>query len=148
MKKILVAAMSALLLCAAVYAADEVKLDGVNCVVANSKAAKAGNSTDYKGGKVYFCCMNCPKAFAKDPAKFATKANAQLILTKQATQVKCPVSGQDFVDDQSTKVSGIEVKFCCDKCKGKVEKATGDDQADLVFGDKAFEKGYKVAEKK
>src|SRR5687767_4724500 len=78
MKKILVAAMSALVLCAAVYAADEVKLDGVNCVVANSKAAKAGNSTDYKGGKVYFCCMNCPKAFAKDPAKFATKANAQL----------------------------------------------------------------------
>jgi hypothetical protein len=33
--------------------------------------------------------------------------------------------------------------------KGKVEKLTGDEQADAVFGDKAFEKaGFKVEKKK
>jgi YHS domain-containing protein len=33
----------------------------------------ASKVTEYKGQKVYFCCGNCPKAFEKDPAKFAAK---------------------------------------------------------------------------
>ncbi len=32
--------------------------------------------------------------------------------------------------------------------QGKAEKAKGDEQVDLVFGDKSFEKGFKVGEKK
>ena len=34
-------------------------------------------------GKVYFCCKNCPKAFEKDPAKFALKTARQLAETGQ-----------------------------------------------------------------
>jgi hypothetical protein len=37
------------------------------------------------------------------------------------------------------------VCLCCGGCKGKVAKATGDDQLELVFG-KNFDKGFKVGE--
>ena len=43
----------------AAYAAD-VKLDGVKCIVAAKNDAKADKTRDYKDGKVYFCCDNCP----------------------------------------------------------------------------------------
>lgn len=130
-----------------VYAAD-VKLDGVKCIVAGKNAAKADKTRDYKSGKVYFCCDNCPKEFDKDAKKFATKANAQLVQTGQAKQAKCPISGQDLNKDTEITVAGAKVQFCCNMCKGKVESAKGDEQAELVFSDKAFEKaGFKVEKK-
>jgi YHS domain-containing protein len=130
-----------------VYAA-EVKLDGVKCIVATKNAAKADKTRDYKGGKVYFCCDNCPKKFDEDKAAFATKANTQLVQTGQAKQAKCPITGKDLNKDTEITVGGAKVQFCCDMCKGKVEKAKGDEQLDLVFSDKAFEKaGFKVEKK-
>jgi YHS domain-containing protein len=133
---------------ATVFAA-EVKLDGVKCVV-NAKAdAKADKTADYRDGKVYFCCDNCPKAFAKDKAKFATKANHQLVATSQAKQTKCPLSGGDLNKDTEITISGAKVQFCCNMCKGKVEEKKGDDQLEMVFADKAFDKaGFKVEKKK
>jgi hypothetical protein len=132
----------------AVYAAEEVKLDGIKCIVAGDKAAKADKSVDYKDGKVYFCCGNCPKAFEKDKAKFAAKANAQLVATGQAKQGKCPISGQDVDDSKELTINGAKVKFCCDNCKGKVDKATGDDKLEMALGDKAWDKGKFKVEKK
>jgi len=129
------------------YAAD-VKLDGVKCIVAAKNAAKADKTRDYKGGKVFFCCDNCPKKFDEDTKAFATKANAQLVQTGQAKQAKCPISGEALNKDTEITVAGAKVQFCCNMCKGKVEKAEGDAQLDLVFGDKAFEKaGFKVEKK-
>jgi len=128
--------------------ADEVKLDGIKCIVAKDKAAKSDKSVDYKDGKVYFCCGNCPKAFEKDQKKFATAANTQLVATGQAKQHKCPLSGSDLNKDTEITVAGAKVQFCCNMCKGKVEKAKGDEQAEMVFSDKAFEKaGFKVEKK-
>jgi YHS domain-containing protein len=140
-------AVLALLTAVTVYAADEIKLDGVKCFVNPKAAAKAANAVDYKGGKVFFCCMNCPKAFAKDTAKFATSANNQLAATGQAKQVACPYTGKDVAAGTEVKVGGVSVGFCCDMCKGKTEKA-GDAAVEMVFNDKSFEKGFKVGEKK
>ena len=134
--------------------AEEVKLDGIKCIVQKDKPAKADKSADYKDGKVYFCCDGCPKAFAKDQAKdgdkkFSTKGNTQLVATGQAKQHKCPLSGEDLNKDTEITVAGAKVQFCCNKCKGAVEKLKGDEQADSVFGEKAFEKaGFKVEKKK
>lgn len=147
MKKLLVMAASVLLLAAVAYAAEEVKLDGVTCVVAGSKPAKADKSAEYKGAKVFFCCANCPKAFAADTAKFATKANAQLVATGQFVQVACPYSGKPTAEGTAVKVAGVEVSFCCNNCKGATEKA-GDDAVAKVFADEPFAKGFKAAEKK
>ena len=114
------------------------KLEGVKCPVSN-RAVKEASAVDYKGGKVYFCCDNCPKGFAKDTKKFAAKANAQLVATGQAKQGACPISGQPVDDTKSVTVNGATVKFCCEICQGKAEKA--DDKVELLFSDKAFEKG-------
>jgi len=136
----------ALLATVTVYAADAVKLDGVKCVVNSKAPAKAANAVDYKGGHVYFCCQNCPKAFKADTAKFAAKANHQLVATGQAKQEACPFSGQPIDEGTAIKVDGASVAFCCANCQGKAEKS--DDKVALIFNDKAFEKGFKVAGEK
>ena len=145
-RSLVVGMMSVALLALTVFAADEVKLDGVKCVIATKNAAKADKSVDYKGAKVFFCCENCPKKF--DATKNAVAANHQLVATKQAKQEKCPITGKEINAEQKTTVKGVEVAFCCPNCKGKVEKAEGEEQMKLVFDNSAFDKGFKVAAKK
>ncbi|MGC1275403.1 MAG: hypothetical protein WBC44_16980 [Planctomycetaceae bacterium] len=138
-------AASAVLAFTAARAAEEgeEKKVEIKCPV-SGKAADKANAVAYKGAEVYFCCMNCPKAFEKDTAKFATKANHQLVATEQAEQKKCPITGRPLNKEQTVKVADVEVTFCCPNCKGKVAKAEGKEQLELVFSDKAFEKAYEV----
>jgi YHS domain-containing protein len=145
-RTLVVGTMSVALLALTVFAAEEVKIEGVKCVIATKNQAKIDKSVDYKGAKVFFCCENCPKKF--DAEKNAVAANHQLVATKQAKQEKCPISGQAVNPEEKTKVSGVEVAFCCDKCKGKVNSSSGEEQMKLVFDNKAFEKAFKVVEKK
>ncbi|MDB5347924.1 MAG: hypothetical protein JWP89_6301 [Schlesneria sp.] len=140
---------SALLLAGlAAYAAEEKAAAFKATCPVSGKPALEDKTAEYKGAKVYFCCENCPKAFAKDPTKFATKANQQLVLTGQATEVKCPLSGGKLNPETAIEVGGAKVAFCCNDCKGKVEAAKGDAQADLVFSDAAFAKGFEVKKAK
>jgi YHS domain-containing protein len=110
-------------------AADE-KFDA-KCPV-SGKAASMDHSVDYKGRKVYFCCENCPKAFEKDPAKFMAKTAVQLLGTKQATQIACPLSGKPVDPETAIDVEGVAVAFCCNNCKGAAEKS--DDAVAMLFG--------------
>ncbi|MBL9122758.1 MAG: YHS domain-containing protein [Planctomycetaceae bacterium] len=118
--------------------AAESKVD-CKCPVSGAPAKEA-SAVDYKGAKVYFCCNNCPKAFAANTEKFAAKANSQLVQTGQAVQVACPLSGKPCNAEKSADVSGIKVAFCCDGCKGKTEKSA--DALALIFADADFDKGY------
>jgi hypothetical protein len=139
----------AFLAAATVFAADEIKLDGVKCFVNPKADAKAANAVEHREGQVFFCCMNCPKAFAADKAKFAARANHQLVATEQAKQEKCPFSGEDIDANTKIAVNGASVAFCCDMCKAKASESK--EQIELIFNDKAFDKaGFKVtkAEKK
>lgn len=125
----------------------DAKLDNVKCLFSD-KPAKEANSVEYKKGKVYFCCENCPKNFSADPKKHAVKANQQLVKTAQYTQKGCPLSGEKV--DTSTKVTlnGVDVCFCCKDCKGAYEKAEGDEaKAKMIFEDAAFDKGFELAKK-
>jgi YHS domain-containing protein len=99
---------------------------------------------DYKGGKVYFCCAACIPKFKEATAKYATKANVQLVLTGQAKQKACPFSGNKVNPSTKTEVGGVSVAFCCAGCEGRVKKAEGDDRLEMVFGDKTFDKGFVV----
>ncbi|TWT80998.1 YHS domain protein [Planctomycetes bacterium CA13] len=144
MKKMMGGLAIALIAGVTVYAA-EVKLDDIKCVVA-PKPAKATKSADYKDAKVYFCCDGCAGKFSKAPEKFATKANHQLVATKQFKQEACPMSGNPLNAETETKVAGVAVQFCCNGCKGKVDSAEGDEKIALVFADKPFEKGFKKLE--
>lgn len=138
-----------LVVAAAAFAADEIKLEGIKCIMNPKAPAKAEKSVDYKGGKVFFCCDNCPKGFAKKVADgdkvVAAKGNAQLVATKQAKQAACPFSGGDINPDASVTVAGATVYFCCANCQGKAKGLSGDEQLTTVLGDAAFAKaGFKV----
>ena len=148
MKARLLAALgvAALVFSAALYAEDaKDDLKDVKCPV-SGQPVKADKTVDYKGGKVYFCCENCPKSF--DAKKHGTKANHQLVATGQAKPEKCMFTGGKLNPETKITVKGADVCFCCNMCKGKAEKATGDEQITLIFSDAAFEKGsFKVAKK-
>jgi hypothetical protein len=144
MKRFTALAGAALIACAAfgLRAAEESKVE-LKCPV-SGQPAKADKTLEHNGATVEFCCENCPKAFKADTAKFAAKANAQIVLSGQAKQVKCPLSGGKLNPEMKSTVAGVEVQFCCDKCKGKVDAAKGDEQANLVLSDAAFKKGFEV----
>jgi YHS domain-containing protein len=148
MKKISFSLGVALLAVMALAAiADEaVKLDAIKCVFNPKGAAKADHAVDYKGGKVYFCCENCPKKF--DPAKNAVAANHQLVATKQAKQVKCPISGQATNSEHKISIGGVNVEFCCENCQGEVSNAKDEAQWKLVFSNEVFDKAFEVVAKK
>jgi len=135
-------------LAASLYAA-EIKLDDIKCVMNPKAAAKAEKFVEYKGGKVFFCCDNCPKGFTakvKDTPLIAAKGNAQLVATKQAKQATCPFSGEATAEGTEVKVVGAEIRFCCENCQGKAKKLEGDEQILALFSDEAFKKaGFKVA---
>jgi YHS domain-containing protein len=109
----------------------------------SGKAAVADQKKELDGYTYYFCCGGCPDAF--DKAKHGTAGNYQLAVTKQIKQKGCPFSGGAVDANTKIKVGNdkVEVGFCCEKCKAKVEGAK-DDKAkiELVFKDiaKGFEK--------
>ncbi len=137
-----VAALAVVALVAAnsLCAADE--KPALKCPV-SGKAVDASKTLDFNGGKVAFCCANCPKAFAKDSKKYAGKANLQLVQSGQLKQVKCPLTGKDCAADKSVQVEGVKVSFCCGNCLAKASKLAGDEQINLLFSDTS--KGFKPA---
>ena len=135
-------------LCVSAGANEEKEANfSAKCPVSGADA-KQDVTAAYMEKKVHLCCDKCKAAFEKDSAKYAVKANHQLVETKQFKQAKCPLSGGPCKKDFAVKVSSTEVYFCCDKCQGKVAGASGDDQLALVFATDAFKKGFTAVEKK
>lgn len=126
-------------------ATDEVSVEGVKCLLQDSKAVDVEKHAKYKEGKVYFCCKGCLGKFEKmtdeEKSKIAAKANHQLVATKQYAQEVCPFTGGKLNEETAIKVKGAEVKFCCNKCQGTAEKLEGKEQLEKIFGEEAFEKG-------
>lgn len=147
MSKTILSCLAVLVIAGATVIAGEVNLENVKCVVA-PRDAKVTQSKDYKKGKVYFCCGNCAGKFTQETKKYAEKANFQLVSTKQYEQKKCPMSGSDLNPETAIKVAGQKVAFCCDGCKGTVEKADEKKQMKLVFADKPFDKAFAKTDKK
>ena len=133
------------ILCSTVVVSAAVKEPkDAKCPV-SGKGCNPEKSADFAGGKVYFCCGNCENAFKGDSAKFAAKAHQQLVSTGQLVQKGCPFSGGAVKPGTQLDIGGAEVGFCCNNCKGKVEKASADEQVTLVFG--SIEKGFAPAGK-
>ena len=127
-----------------VAAGDKDKdLEGIKCPL-SGRAIDAEKAAEYKGAEVYFCCGNCLAKFKADPDKFASKANAQLVATKQAEQTCCPLSGRPVNPEKKTEVAGAEVALCCGNCLAKVEGAEEAEQITLIFAEKPFKKAFKV----
>jgi YHS domain-containing protein len=139
----LIAFVSATVLAVGAIAFAAVKAPGdVKCPVSGGPA-KADKSVKYDGGNVYFCCGNCPKAFESDPTKFAGKAHQQMVATGELKQKGCPFSGKPVNPATMLTIGDADVGFCCNVCKGKVEKAGPAEQVDMVFKD--ISKGFAAA---
>ena len=130
--RLLIAMICAVALCAtlSVSAAKKEKKDplaGIKCPVSN-KAIKSASFLKHNGGKVYFCCDNCPKSFqakAKDKKlgeKILAKVGHQFLQTGQLAQVACPFSGKPVNAETLVAFKGAKVGFCCNNCKAKFEK--------------------------
>jgi YHS domain-containing protein len=118
-------------------------LTDVKCFMMPKRDVKEAKFVDHRDGKVFFCCPGCVKKWNKEPAKFETAANMQLVQTGQFKQTACPISGGDVDAEQFCEVDGVKVLFCCGNCKAKVESASTDEaKRELVFGSKMFEKGF------
>ena len=127
--------------------AGDVDLEGIKCVI-SGKEVSADTWSEYKDGKVYFCCPGCSSGFAKDSKKYAVKANHQLVATKQFKQTACPLSGRELDPSIFSKVAGTKIGFCCEGCKGKFDHAKDDAaKLELVFAEKNFAKGFKKVKK-
>ena len=132
MKTVLSIAIGFAMLAAVAFAAPATKIEPM-CPV-SGHACSPDATAEFEGGKVCFCCEKCVKAFAADSSKFAAKARQQLVATGQMIQKGCPLSGGPVKAGTEIEVGGMPVGFCCNNCKGKVEKAAGDEQVNLVFG--------------
>ena len=109
------------------------------CVVSGEAIDKTEYS-NYKKGKVYFCCDGCKADFDEAFAKFAVAANYQLVATGQYMQTNCPVSGRGLNPKKVVKVANADVTFCCGNCRGKTNKA--EDKMAFIFADVSFDKGF------
>ena len=143
MNRILLTLSVSALLVVGTVAIAAVKAPGdVKCPVSGGPA-KADKSAKYDGGNVYFCCGNCPKAFESNPTKFAAKAHQQMVATGELKQKGCPFSGGPVKPETMIAIGDAEVGFCCNNCKGKVEKASAVEQVEMVFKD--ISKGFQAA---
>ncbi len=133
-------AAAAMAICSPLRAAD---IAAAKCPVSGEAVSKDA-STDYKGGKLYFCCNDCAAKFAKDKAKYAAKANLQLVVTGQAVQKTCPLTGNPTNASTAIDVSGAKIAFCCNGCKGKVSKMKPSQQVKAIFADKVFDKNFEI----
>lgn len=119
------------------------ELAGVKCVVEGDRNAQEQFKGSHADGEVYFCCEECAAAFAADSSAHQTRANHQLVVTQQYAQTACPIAGKDFNTEQTAKVGGVEVAFCCGTCKTQVETAVDlPAKAELVFGPAAFKRAF------
>ncbi len=139
--KVLALSLFAVVAMATVMVAADPKLEGVKCIVAPRPIA-ADKSTEYKDGKVFFCCGNCLAKFKSGPEAFAPKANHQLVVTEQYEQKGCPISGQPFDESIVVDVQGVKVGLCCNNCEAKLAGASGDDQVKMAFGGQPFKKAF------
>jgi YHS domain-containing protein len=124
--------------------AEDAKKPELKCPV-SGQPAKEAHTVEFNGGKVAFCCPNCPKAFEKNTEKFAAKANLQLVQTEQLKQKACPLSGKPAAADKVVEVEGVKVGVCCGGCLAKANKLEGDELIVLLFQD--VEKGFEPAKK-
>ena len=119
------------------------EMAGVKCVVDGDRNANEQFKVAFGDGEVYFCCKQCANTFAANSEDFQTRANHQLVVMGQYKQVACPIAGEDFNPEQTAKVGGVEVAFCCENCKKKVVEAKDlAGKAELVFGPAAFKRAF------
>lgn len=81
---------------------------------------------DYKGQRIYFCCMGCEPRFWKKPEKAIQKITETGEMTETlnplSVQPQCPVSGEAIDPSVYVDHNKKRIYFCCEKCRKKFNK--------------------------
>jgi YHS domain-containing protein len=81
---------------------------------------------DYRGQRVYLCCMGCEARFLKSPEKALQKIkeNGETVenLDPASVQPNCPVSGTIIIPALFMDYEIHRIYFCSDKCRKKFSK--------------------------
>ena len=104
-----------------------------NCMVSGDKLGEEGKPLDrvYKNRLVRFCCPNCPKEFAEDPAKFMAILDKAVVDKQMADYplATCPVSGDKLNGDMGKPIDYVHanrlIRFCCPDCIKDFRKTPG-----------------------
>jgi hypothetical protein len=123
-----------------IAADSKIDFEKIKCLIAGEKTAKEDKSSEWKEGKVYFCCGGCLQKFEADKKEFAAKANHQLVATSQVEQKACPFSGSELKADTAIEFKGATISFCCNGCKTKAEGMSDADKVAKLFGEEAYSK--------
>lgn len=94
-----------------------------------AEATKKGLYQDVEYTRYYFCCDNCPKAFAKDPDKFTKNGGVDLQAIGVPKEIHCSVMTDEKVDVEKAldngkyaDYNGRRYFFCCDGCPAAFKK--------------------------
>jgi hypothetical protein len=102
---------------------------------------------DYMKGRLYFSSAECIDKYRADRFQYEAKANAQLVITGQFKQTRCPLTGDEFVLGIKMKVCGVDVRFSSADCLKKLKRASADERAELVFV-KGFDKAFAMKQER
>lgn len=104
-----------------------VDLNNAKCPMSGEEV-KGDDHIDWNGVRVHFCCGDCPKDFAKDPAAALGKLGLKVVKDDAGKMVvdlgntKCPVMGKAAKPDMTADQGGVRMHFCCGNCPKKVAK--------------------------
>ena len=103
-------------------AAEQVVAAPINekCPV-SGQPINEGFTSIFEDQTVGFCCDKCKAKFDKEPANFAEKLGGKQADAGPFNKL-CPLSGEPVKADQVSTFEGLEVAFCCGKCKGAFDK--------------------------
>jgi YHS domain-containing protein len=121
-------------------ATEEKKFEATCPVSGKPAAEKSVVELPKGGGKVYFCCDNCPKAYKANPEKFELAVHRQFLETDQVVQVACPISGRPVNEETLVEVGKAKAGFCCENCLAKYNAADDDAKLKIMFAD--LKKGF------
>lgn len=117
-----------------------IKLAGVKCPVSADQAVH-GCWARYRGGRIFFDCNASRQKFLANQDTFSTKANHQLVVTRQYAQKFCPVSRLP-IDSTKAKIqrqlAGVKLSFCCKRCRKRFDEKSAAEQLEFTFGDARF----------
>ena len=126
--------------------ATETPLDKAACPV-TGKPVDSQIHAAYKSARVYFVDVAARDEFEQSQLKFAAKANHQLVVTGQAHQVRCPLTGDEPDGEQTVEIAGATVAFRSRGYQRRITDADETKRLAIVFNDRAFAKGFEVNDK-
>jgi len=103
-------------------------------------------SINFEGGTLHFSEPECVAMFEAEPEKFRARARLQFLLTGQAEQIGCPMTGDPIDPTTHIDIGGAKVGFCTHRHSNMAGAADLEGQLALIFV-KGWKEGFAMTER-